>query len=164
MRPGESSDTQGRNPLPALSELTFHHFGLAVSAPEEAFLYLASLGYTEGNSVFDPLQRVNLAMRHHVLMPDVEVIWPGEGPSPIDNLVKRTGSMIYHLCYTCPDPDIALSTLEAAGLEVIPVSPPTPAILFGGRDVSFHHISGVGLIEMLYPEKIGGRRNESDSG
>src|SRR4051794_6501942 len=94
----------------------FHHFGLAVRSPEEAFLYLASLGYTEGNSAFDPLQKVNLAMRHHTVMPDVEVIWPGNGPSPIDNMVKRTGSMIYHLCYTSPNPKAALDALEAAGL------------------------------------------------
>ena|ERR1700730_3942522 len=152
MTPRNPTDSQS-NALTANSGIAFHHFGLAVSDPEQAFLYLASLGYTEGNSAFDPLQRVNLAMRHHALMPDVEVIWPGDGPSPIDNFVKRTGSMIYHLCYTCPDPTAALSALEAAGIESILVSPPTPAILFGGRDVSFHHISGFGLIEMLYPSK-----------
>jgi hypothetical protein len=151
MTSGKTANSEVSNTITGLSGMAFHHFGLAVSAPEEAFLYLASLGYSEGNSVFDPLQRVNLAMRHHALMPDVEVIWPGDGPSPIDNLVKRTGSMIYHLCYTCPDPAAALSALEAAGLETVLVSPPTPAILFGGRHVSFHHISGFGLIEMLYP-------------
>jgi hypothetical protein len=58
--------------------------------------------------------------------------------------------MIYHLCYTCPDPAAAIAALEAAGLETVVVSPPTPAILFGGREVSFHHISGFGLIEILY--------------
>jgi hypothetical protein len=151
MTPQEPASTLNSDTLTALSGMAFHHFGLAVSAPEEAFRYLASLGYSEGNSVFDPLQKVNLAMRHHALMPDVEVIWPGDGPSPIDNLVKRTGSIIYHLCYACPDPAAALSALEAAGFETVLVSPPTPAILFGGRDVSFHHISGFGLIEMLYP-------------
>jgi hypothetical protein len=149
-----TTDSEVSGARTGLSGLAFHHFGLAVSAPEAAFLYLASLGYTEGNSAFDPLQRVNLAMRHHASMPDVEVIWPGDGPSPIDNLVKRTGSMIYHLCYTCPDPDAVLSAWEDAGLETVVVSPPTPAILFGGREVSFHHISGFGLIEILYPSRI----------
>jgi hypothetical protein len=32
---------------------------------------------------------------------------------------------------------------------VVPVSPPTPALLFGGREVSFYTISGIGLIELL---------------
>ena len=138
------------NAAPAgLSGLTFHHFGLAVGAPGEAFRYLQALGYTEGNTVFDPLQRVNLAMRHHRAMPDVEVIWPGDGPSPIDKLIKRSGTMIYHLCYACPQPDAAIAALEAAGLETMLVSPPTPAVLFGGREVSFHAVSGFGLIELL---------------
>jgi hypothetical protein len=142
-------DSSANNVAPALAELAFHHLGLAVASPEDAFRYLASLGYTAGNSVFDPIQRVNLAMRHHSLMPDVEVIWPGDGPSPIDKLIKRTGSMIYHLCYACPNAESALDALAASGVEIIPVSPPAPAVLFGGKKVSFHHISGFGLIEIL---------------
>ncbi|MGY4606978.1 hypothetical protein ACVW16_005390 [Bradyrhizobium sp. USDA 4474] len=134
----------------ALVDLAFHHFGLAVASPDDAFRYLASLGYRAGNSAFDPLQRVNLAMRHHPTMPDVEVIWPGDGPSPIDRLIKKTGTMIYHLCYASADAGVALAALSAAGMEILTVSPPTPAILFGGQDVSFHHISGFGLIEILH--------------
>jgi hypothetical protein len=129
--------------------LTFHHLGLAVTAPQEAFRYLASLGYTTGNSAYDPIQRVNLAMRHHPVMPDVEVIWPGDGPSPIDKLIKRTGTMIYHLCYACMNAEQALDALSASGVEIVPVGVPAPAILFGGQNVSFHHISGFGLIELL---------------
>lgn len=132
--------------------LRFHHFGLAVQAPEAAFLYLHAMGYRDGSQVFDPLQRVNLAMRHHAMMPDVEVIWPGDEPSPIDRLVKRMGNLIYHVCYECSDPDLALAELEAAGLEVVPVSPPTPAVLFGGREVSFYTISGIGLVELLHTD------------
>jgi hypothetical protein len=135
--------------LAGVPGLTFHHFGLAVGAPDEAFLYLATLGYREGNQVFDPRQRVNLAMRHHPSMPDVEVIWPGEEPSPIDKLIKRMGTLIYHLCYACPDPDAAIAAIEAAGLDTVLVSAPTPAVLFGGREVSFYTVSGFGLIEIL---------------
>ena len=134
---------------PASAALAFHHLGLAVASPEEAFRYLASLGYTAGNTVFDPVQRVNLAMRHHPMMPDVEVIWPGDGPSPIDKLIKRNGTMIYHLCYACPDAEQALGALAASGIEIVPVSAPAPAVLFGGQKVSFHHVSGFGLIELL---------------
>ena len=133
----------------ALASLAFHHFGLAVAAPEEAFATLAALGYRAGRQVFDPHQRVNLAMRHHPAMPDVEVIWPGPQPSPIDRMVKRMGPLVYHLCYTCPDPAAAIAGLEAAGLDTVLVSPPSPAPLFEGREVSFHTVSGFGLIELL---------------
>ena len=136
--------------IPAgIAGLHFHHFGLVVGEPEDAFGYLRALGYTEGNCVFDPLQRVNLAMRHHAAMPDVEVIWPGAEASPIDTLVKGGRTGIYHVCYACPDPDAAVAALEAAGCFTIEVSPPTPALLFGGQKVSFHQVTGVGLIELL---------------
>jgi len=142
-------DRSANSIAPALAELAFHHLGLAVASPEEAFCYLASLGYTVGNSAFDPIQRVNLAMRHHPLMPDVEVIWPGDGPSPIDKLIKQTGSMIYHLCYACPNAELALDALAASGIELVHVSAPAPAVLFNGQKVSFHHVPGFGLIEIL---------------
>jgi hypothetical protein len=132
--------------------LEFHHFGLAVRRPERAFLYLDALGYKAGATTFDPLQGVNLAMRHHAEMPDVEIIWPGDAPSPIDNLIKRGGSLIYHLCYVAADPAAAIAAMEAAGLDVLPVAEAKPAVLFGGRPVSFHSVDGVGLIELIHPD------------
>lgn len=41
------------------SPLTFHHHGLAVQAPNDAFTFLTGLGYSLGEALFDPLQRVN---------------------------------------------------------------------------------------------------------
>ena len=52
--------------------LHFHHIGLAVADPDVTFRFLALQGYTEGNMVYDPLQRVNLAMRHHQIMPQLD--------------------------------------------------------------------------------------------
>lgn len=132
--------------------LTFHHFGLAVRQPKEAFKYLGALGYTDGAQHFDPLQQVNLAMRHHSGMPAVEVIWPGDGPSPIDNLVKRSGAMIYHLCYTTRNAEASVAAIEAAGLEIMPLGEAKPAILFDGLQVSFYSISNVGIIELIHEE------------
>lgn len=134
------------------SLLRFHHFGLAVRRPDKAFAYLESLGYVEGSQVYDPLQAVNLAMRHHQVMPDVEVIWPGEAPSPIDNLVKSGKSLIYHLCYVTDRVEQALAGLRGAGLQVVEIAPPKPAVLFGGVPVSFHNVLGVGLIEIIHGE------------
>ena len=129
--------------------LDFHHFGLAVRSPEKAFVFLKALGYEEGASVFDPLQGVNLSMRYHNTMPDVEVIWPGDEPSPIDGILNRRDSMIYHLCYTTLNPDAAIAKMEEIGLEVLPATEPRRAILFGGHEVSFHFVAGFGLIELI---------------
>ncbi len=140
---------KGSARLEGLPGLRFHHFGLAVRAPEATFRYLAALGYTDGNRVFDPIQRVNLAMRHHAAMPDVEVIWPGEEPSPVDRLLKSQDSAIYHVCYEVADPEAAIALIEEAGLGVVCVSDPEPAPLFDGREVSFYSVEDFGLIELL---------------
>ncbi len=124
--------------------LRFHHLGLAVPGPDAAFRFLETLGYKPGAQAFDPLQNVNLAMRHHPAMPDVEVIWPGDGPSPIDGMIKR-GNMIYHMCFETDDADASLAAIEADGLRVFSLGPPKPARLFGGVPVSFHRVEGVGL-------------------
>ncbi|MBV8914299.1 MAG: VOC family protein [Acetobacteraceae bacterium] len=129
--------------------LRFHHLGLAVPGPEHAFRFLAALGYRIGGQTFDPLQNVNLAMRHHTSMPDVEVIWPGEGPSPIDQMIKR-GNMIYHMCFETDDAAASLAAIEADGLRVFSLGEPKPARLFGGVPVSFHRVDQVGLIELIH--------------
>jgi catechol 2,3-dioxygenase-like lactoylglutathione lyase family enzyme len=131
--------------------LRFHHLGLAVPGPDEAFRFLAGLGYAAGAQIFDPLQGVHLAMRHHLSMPDVEVIWPGEGPSPIDGMIKR-GNMIYHLGFVAADAAAALGAMESNGFRVFALGEPKPARLFGGTPVSFHRVDGFGLIELLHGE------------
>jgi hypothetical protein len=132
--------------------LAFHHFGLAVKRPDPAFLYLETLGYRKGARCWDPLQSVNLAMLHHDTMPDVEVIWPGGEPSPIDNLVKGGKSMIYHQCYTAQDPEASIAALRDVGLDVIEIAPPKPAVLFDGLEVSFYSVARVGVIEIIHGE------------
>ena len=129
--------------------LNFHHFGLAVRDPQDAFRYLRSLGYTVSSSVHDPLQRVNLALCSHSEMPGVEVVWPGEDPSPIDAMIKRRSGLVYHLCYTAEHPERAVAAIEQAGLSIVAASTPKEAVLFGGREVSFFFIENVGLIEII---------------
>jgi hypothetical protein len=130
--------------------LEFHHFGLAVRDPALAFKYLGALGYRAGASCFDPLQKVNLAMRHHDVMPDVEVVWPGDGPSPIDQMLKRSDSLVYHLCYTSEDVDASLASIESSGLDVLPITEPLQAPLFENLPVSFYNVGGIGLIEIIH--------------
>jgi hypothetical protein len=129
--------------------LEFHHFGLAVRDPAQSFRYLAALGYSEGATCFDAHQRVNLAMRHHDAMPDVEIIWPGDEPSPIDRMLENRDSIIYHLCYISSDVAGSIAAIEAAGLDVLPISDPAPAPVFGGLEVSFYSILQFGIIEII---------------
>ena len=91
--------------------LTFHHLGLAVPSTAEAMQFLGPLGYRQGPVVFDPLQKVNLSMCRHATMPDVELVWPGDEPSPIDRMLKRGGPLVYHFCYSTADAAASLDVL-----------------------------------------------------
>jgi hypothetical protein len=115
-----------------------------------AFRYLAALDYRDGATCFDAHQRVNVAMRHHDTMPDVEVIWPGDGPSPLDRILKKSDSVIYHLCYTSHDVQKSIAAFETSGLEVLPISEPAPAPLFDELPVSFYSVAGFGIIELIH--------------
>jgi len=130
--------------------LHFHHFGLAVRDPADASIYLDGLGYRKAAEHFEPTQGVHVALFEHEAMPAVEALWPGLDPSPIDRLLKGRDALIYHLCYRSDSPAASLKSMEAAGLRVLPVLEPRPAILFGGRPVSFHNVVSVGLIELVH--------------
>src|ERR1700728_640659 len=132
--------------------LQFHHLGLAVRRPDEAVSFLSGLGYAIGERIFDPEQNVHLILCRHAQMPAVEVICPGDAPGPIDNYVARYSSgIVYHACFETTDLAASLAAVKAAGLRALCISRPRPAVLFGGRAVSFYNIDGMGLIEILEP-------------
>jgi catechol 2,3-dioxygenase-like lactoylglutathione lyase family enzyme len=132
------------------SHLDFHHLGLAVASRRDAVAFLTALGYETGEAVYDPLQKVNLMMCTHASHPAVEIIWPGEEKSPLEGLIRtRTAGVIYHICYETADLAAVLAELEELGIRMVCKAPPQPAILFGGRPVSFYEAVGIGLIEII---------------
>ena len=130
-------------------DLDFHHFGLATRDAERSVSTLGSLGYSATEPVFDPLQNVNLVWCEHAKMPSVEVVYPAESPGPLEPYLADHAEMIYHLCYEVDAIDAAVASLEAAGIRLLNVVEPRPAVLFGGRTVAFYMARGLGLIEML---------------
>jgi hypothetical protein len=132
-------------------DLTFHHLGLAVATPEHARKFLGMLGYRFGREQHDAMQSVNLLMCHHDSMPDVEVIWAdGGSASPVSNLVKKRDGLVYHMCYSSTDVETSITRIEELGIRVIPAGEPKPAVLFDGLLVSFYHVQGIGLIEIIH--------------
>lgn len=129
--------------------LVFDHLGLAVRKPEYALKFLAAAGYSSSAPLFDAEQNVNLIMCSSPVMPDVEIICPGTGPGPVDNILSKVDASMYHLCYRAENPQEAVDRMTASGLRVFCVAPPKPAILFGGRHVSFYNVAGFGIIEII---------------
>lgn len=131
--------------------LAFHHLGLAVRSDDRAIRFLSGLGYRIGERIHDPEQDVHLRMCAADHAPAVEVITPGHGDGPLTPILKRYNEMIYHVCYEAGDVPGSLEAMQAADLVVMPVAGRKPAILFGGRIVSFYKVLGFGLIELLEP-------------
>jgi hypothetical protein len=135
---------------PSRYGLTFHHFGLALREESAARTFLEGLGYRLGELIDDPEQNVRVAMCRGAGLPALELVLPGNGAGPLDALLKRQDASLYHSCFTTRDADAALAAMERDGLQHAPVSPAKPAVLFGGRAVSFHYIGGFGLIELIH--------------
>ncbi|MDH3339450.1 MAG: VOC family protein [Gammaproteobacteria bacterium] len=129
--------------------LKFHHFGLATRDADETRCVLSGLGYELSEPLFDPLQNVNLIWCEHETMPAIEVVYPADTPGPLDPYLADYSEMVYHLCYVADSIQSAVDELRAAGLRVLPVAAPKPAVLFSGRHVGFYMAKGLGLIEIL---------------
>ena len=131
------------------SQALFHHFGLALKKEERALKFLEAMGYSIGESVYDPLQDVYVRMCTSSRMPSVETVMPGKNDGPLTPILKKTNEMIYHTCYEISSHETFLSDLNAQNISYSCLLESKPAILFGGRMVSFYYIIGYGVVELL---------------
>lgn len=129
--------------------LTFHHLGLAVARPDGAERFVQALGYHLGQHVRDDIQKVNLSLATHTAMPSVEIIWPTDEEGPLTKLLKLSAEIAYHVAYECDFIEATVAEIKSEKMRVIEMSPPQPAVLFGGRRVSFQRVVGFGLIELV---------------
>ena len=129
--------------------LAFDHLGLATQNPGKAIAFLSGLGYAVAESIYDPLQKVNLVMCTSDQMPAVEVISPADEPGPLSAVLAGRSETFYHMCYRSRDLAASLLAMKESGLRLALVVPPKPAVLFGGKPVSFHMIRGFGMIEII---------------
>ena len=132
--------------------LKFHHMGLALRKEDEALKFLSGLGYTTSEKIYDPEQKVNLRICEQEGFPAVELVTEQEGEDgPLTSILKKHTELIYHTCFETKDLETTLDAFEKDGIRVLPVSSPKPAVLFGGRKVSFYTVMGYGLVEILEP-------------
>lgn len=140
--------------------LRFHHFGLAARDPAQALGFLGAAGYRCGERVWDPLQGVDLHWCEKDASPAVEVVSPPVGgDGPLAAILSDQGASFYHLCYAIDQPlQVVTARLLEEGVRLAMVRPPLPAVLFGGRKVSFHVVRGFGLVEILEDTPVAAER------
>ena len=132
--------------------LSFHHLGLAVTKKEPAIHFIKGLGYKISDTVYDMQQEVNLVFCQHDIQPDIEIIFSSDKVGPLDQILKKNDTLIYHTCYTTHDIKNTIEIFKQHKIRTMLISPPKPAILFNNRQVAFYYVQGFGLIELLQVE------------
>jgi len=132
-----------------------HHLGCVVpsiSTVADAFAASISASW-DGHIIHDPLQRVRVAFFRpaDARNPVYELVEPAGDNSPVTNFLKKGGGL-HHVCYEIDDLELGLK--EASGAGWLMVSPPKPAVAFGGRRIAWIYSKDRLLMELLERDSL----------
>jgi methylmalonyl-CoA/ethylmalonyl-CoA epimerase len=139
-----------------VDELGFklRHVGVAVPSLKPATETLSALfGYRVVSGPFDdPIQKVsvNFLTKSDNDATEIELIAPLSEDSPITSMLAKSGGGAYHLCFETADIDQALVHAKDNGCMI--VSPPVPAVAFGGRRIAWIYTRSRQLFELVEAE------------
>lgn len=129
--------------------MTFHHIGIACYDIEESSLFYLSQGYRKTETVYDPIQNVNICFCEKLEGGGacVELISPKDDTSPVCKNLQKNGVSPYHICYEAENLEESITELKKQ--KFLMVSKPSPAVAFGGKRVCFLFSKSVGLVEIV---------------
>ena len=127
-----------------LSDFKFHHIGVAVRDIAATAAFYLHAGYVCSETVFDPIQNVNICWLTRADMPTVELLAPVDETSPVCKILAKNGVTPYHCCYAVDD--MALAEKELRRQRYVTVSRPTEAVAIHNCKVCFLFNKNVGLI------------------
>ena len=130
------------------------HVGVAVPSLAPATETLSTLfGYKVVSGPFDdPIQKVsvNFLTTSDKDAAEIELIAPLSEDSPITSMLAKSGGGAYHLCFETSNIDQALVHAKNNGCMI--VSPPVPAVAFGGRRIAWIYTKSRQLFELVEAE------------
>lgn len=130
-----------------ISELVFHHIGVATNDIEATASVYEQGGYHRSATIYDPVQNVNICWLTKEGNPTVELLAPQDEKSPVNKTLKKLGVSPYHCCYIVDNIENAVTELRKQ--RYVMVSKPTEAVAFKGSRVCFLFNKNVGLIELV---------------
>jgi len=130
-----------------LSCFKFHHIGIAVFDIEKTARLYIEAGYSKTETVYDPIQNVDICFLEKQGMPRVELLAPKDEKSPVVKTLQKNGVTPYHNCYEVPDIDSAVAELKKK--KFVMVAKPSPACAIDNRNVCFLFNKDLGLIELV---------------
>ena len=130
-----------------LKSFTFHHIGVAVKDIDKTATVYVAGGYKKSDTVFDPIQHVNICWLTKKGMPTVELLAPVDDSSPVCKILEKNGVTPYHTCYVVENIDQTVSELRKQ--KYVLVSRPAEAVAICNSKVAFMHHRHLGLIELV---------------
>lgn len=133
--------------------MTFHHIGIACFDIDESSRFYILQGYTKTDTVYDPIQNVNICFLHDSECGSgegrarIELVSPMDSTSPVNKILQKNGVSPYHICYETENLEERISELKKQ--KFIMVSKPSPAVAFSGKRVCFMFSKHTGLIELV---------------
>lgn len=130
-----------------LKSMKFHHIGVAVKDISATAAVYVTGGYKQSDTIFDPIQNVNICWLTKENMPVVELLEPVDETSPVNKILEKDGVTPYHICYIVDEIELAMKELRK--MKYIVVSKPAEAVAIHGCKVCFLFNKNVGLIELV---------------
>lgn len=130
-----------------LSNLRFHHIGMAVKSIEATSALYVQAGYTRTSITYDSVQNVNICWLSKTDMPMIELLAPVDDNSPVCMTLKKNGVSPYHICYEVEDMSEAITELRKMKYVLVSNLVEAPAIQ--NSKVCFMHHKQIGLIELV---------------
>lgn len=130
-----------------LDTFKFHHIGVAVKDITATAAVYVGGGYKQSETIYDPVQNVNICWLTKDGMPTVELLAPQDEHSPVNKTLEKNGVTPYHICYIVDNIEQAVKDLRK--LKYVVVSKPEEAIAIHNCKVCFLFNKHVGLIELV---------------
>ena len=133
--------------------MTYHHIGIAVFSIEETAPFYIMQGYSKSQTVYDPIQNVNICFLFYLdnggggQMPRIELIEPVDEKSPVYKILQKSGVTPYHICYEVENIQREIDRLKKE--KFLPISKPVRAIAMNNKLICFLFNKNIGLIELV---------------
>lgn len=127
--------------------MKINHFGYAVNNIQKSIGDFKLLGYSIEEIEYkdnDRQVKIRFIEKDGIKL---ELIEPMNDKSPVYDLLKKNGSIIYHICYETENFDKDIRTLIENKFVI--VEKPKKAIALGGKKVTFLYKKNMGLIEVV---------------
>ena len=130
-----------------LPYFTFHHIGIATRSIEKTAKYYLEAGFSMTETISDPIQKVKITFLTKGQMPRIELLEPAMDYSPVSQILDKSGTGPYHICYEVDNIEEAIKDLKKK--RFLPLFKPVKAVALENRLICFLYNADVGLIELL---------------